>query len=140
VTVEASSADKTYIASGSTSFAPQAPEIVFYEDNPLYGVMYNKALSGQADLRNEEIKLVAAPYFASVDQQISPSNLTYNWSLNNVPIESSTSNSSMTFRKDKGTEGVALVSLQIANTAKIFQYVTSNLSLDFTKAVTTTQF
>lgn len=136
VEVEAESIDKVYVASGLTSFTPQPPELLFYEDNPLYGILYNKALAGEVMLRDEEIRIAAIPYFIGVGQRTG-AGLTYNWQLNSESAGVDTANDSLTFRRDKGVTGTALVSLEVANPAKIFQFSKNNLSLDFTNIVTT---
>ena len=139
VSVEASSVDKTYLAAGSTSFKPGSPELLFYEDSPLYGILYTKAFSGQVALQNEEIKIAAVPYFIGVEQ-LAGAGLTYDWQINNESAGVANTNDSLTFRRDKGVAGTALMSLQITNPSKIFQLVKNNLSLDFTKTANVTQF
>lgn len=132
VTVEVSSTDQTYMAEGSTVLTPVQPGIVFYEDHPLLGVIREKALFGDITLRNEEVKIVAIPYFVSVKER-EGSGLSYNWRMNNQKITGSVDKSALAFRQEKAVTGSAAISLEIANSAKIFQTITANLKLVFGK-------
>lgn len=127
--MEAASLDKKYKATGSVTLSPQGSEVLVYEDNPLYGVLYNKALGGNVTLQNEEIKLAGIPYFIGVKEREN-AGLAYEWRLNNELV-SGGAKSSLAFKQSGGAGGTALVSLQISNPAKIFQFANVSLSLSF---------
>ncbi len=132
VSVEVSSTDEAYVAEGSTVLVPVQPGVVFYEESPLVGTVYSRALSGNVTLRNEEIKIAAIPYFLGVAER-ERSGLTYKWQMNGQKITGSTDKSTLTFRQEKGVTGSAAVSLEVSNPAKIFQTASTNLSLFFGK-------
>lgn len=130
VAVEVSSMDQTYVAEGKTTLSPVQPGVVFYEDNPLAGVLYNKALGRNVSLVNEEMKIAAIPYFVGVSKRDADT-LKYDWQINNQSILSGSDQSSLTFRQDKGGKGSSAISLQVSNRAKIFQFSQNNLLLSF---------
>lgn len=130
VSVEVSSMDQTYVAEGKTVLSPVQPGVVFYEDDPLAGILYNKALTRNVPLANEEIKIAAIPYFVGVSKR-DADNLKYDWQINNQSILDSSDQSSLAFRQEKGTAGSSAISLQVSNSAKIFQFAQNSLLLSF---------
>ncbi len=136
VDVEAETLDKTRVATGSTTITPQSPELLFYEDSPVYGVLYNRALTGTVALEHEEIKLAAAPYFLGVNER-QGTGLVFDWQLNNQDAGAGTTKDSLAFRYSAGGVGQALVALQVSNPARIFQVASNNLSLNFGQGGTT---
>jgi hypothetical protein len=132
VTVEVASLDQTYAAEGSTKFSPVQPQVIFYEDSPLLGTLYGKAMSKNTTLQNEEIKITAVPYFAGTRNK-EDGNLEYEWQMNNQIVQMFGNKSSLAFRQEKGEVGMgmATVSLVVSNPKKIFQSAMAGLSLSF---------
>ena len=139
VSVEVASPDQSYVAEGSTVLTPVQPGIIFYEDSPLLGIIRSRALFGNVTLRDEEIKIVAIPYFVGVTER-ERSGLSYNWRMNDQKVTGSQDKSALAFRQEKEAVGDASVSLEIANSAKIFQTVSANLRLLFGSNRGVTQF
>jgi len=52
------------------------PKLIFYEEHPLKGPLYEKALGTELNLLNNELALRAEPYF------FSKVNLLYDWKMN----------------------------------------------------------
>jgi len=130
IDVTVTSLDKKYSASGSITLTAQAPFTLFYEYNPIYGILYNKILEGNISLQNAEIKIVGIPYFIGVKTREN-AGLSYEWRLNNQIINEGGDTSSLSFKQEGGNVGTALVSLQISNPSKMFQFTTNSLSLTF---------
>ncbi len=130
ISVEVASLDQTYVAGNSITLTPVQPRVVFYEENPLVGTLYNKSLASSLFLKNEEIKVVAIPYFSETSER-EGGKLNYEWRINNNIIPGSSNKSGLAFRQEKGVSGMAAVSLQVSNPAKIFQFANANLSLFF---------
>lgn len=130
ISVEISSIDQAYAAAGKTILSPVQPGVVFYEDRPLAGVLYNKALTRSVSLANEEMKIAAIPYFSGVLKRDADT-LKYDWQINNESILAASDENSLTFRQEKGVAGSSAISLQISNSAKIFQFAQNNLLLSF---------
>lgn len=107
------------------------PSVLFYEKNPLLGILYGKALSGSIALSNEELSIAAEPYFFSPKDKAN-SKIKYNWSLNNKPIKSdSLSPGVLVVRQQPGTSGFADVSLLVTNPSKIMLSARNNIMLNF---------
>lgn len=132
ISVEVSTLDKKFNASRSISLSPQLPQLLFYENNPIYGVMYNKALSSNTALSQSEISLVGIPYFIGAKER-SGNNLKYEWRQNGN-IVSNSNKSTLSFKQDKGQEGVSFIGLQVSNPEKMFQMAENDISIKFGKS------
>ncbi len=129
IEVEATSLDQVFVASGKTTLVAGSPQLLFYEDSPVYGVLYNKAIDGSKTLTNEEIKIVGIPYFIGAKERLG-SGLSYDWQLNGEKI-SNGDKDSLAFRQEKGVAGTAEVYLQVSHPANIFQFANNSVSLSF---------
>ncbi len=125
ITVEASSLDNKISFSENKLIKKTNPEIIIYQDHPLKGVEYEKALTEDIFMKNKEITLVAEPYYFS-NNGFNLDNLVFNWYLNNKKINSGNSENKMTFGFEKEMEGVSKVSLNIKHIEKILQFAKSN--------------
>ncbi len=130
LTVEVSTPDNKYFANSIVLLNPVKPEVVFYEENPEYGVFYNKALYGETSLKKEEVQITVAPYFFNVKNK-NDYNLKYNWSLNGQGINKS--GSYVILKNQNNSSGISSLAVQLANTRDIFQYVDTNLKIKFDK-------
>jgi hypothetical protein len=100
-----------------------APSLEFYQDDPLYGVLYNTAIGSSIKLSHNELKVVAAPYGFDIPQSAAnsaadnmPSALVYNWNVNNVSQSNLSSSRSIVLRVADGQQGTSAISLTLANT------------------------
>ncbi len=115
----------------SINLEPGNPSILLYEEDPLYGVFYNKALSSRFTIIKDEVNILAAPYFFSSVGGKSP--LTYTWSINNLEQPDISTNQSITLRTKEDAEGSSLLSLDIRNQDKILQGAQASVTLFFNK-------
>lgn len=107
------------------------PKILFYEKNPILGILYGKALSGSLPLSNEELSIAAEPYFFSPNNKTS-SKIKYSWSLNGNPVKSDSLNPGvLVVRQQSGTSGSADISLLVTNPSKIMLSAVGNIMLNF---------
>jgi hypothetical protein len=83
--VEASDPQSGNTAVGFVEVNPISPYVIFYEKDPLYGILFNKALGTEGTLTKKEVGLVAIPYFFSTKNV--NYNLSYNWYMNGLQIE-----------------------------------------------------
>lgn len=130
--IEVNVTSPTTSASGYTHtvVTPIEPSIVFYKKDPLYGIEFQKALSGSISIENSnEINILAIPFFFGVMDKKS-TDLTYIWSINGSEI-SSAGSSNQVFRRKEGTKGNSLISLSIENSNKILQYASEDFNLVF---------
>lgn len=105
------------------------PQALVYEDNPLYGILFNKALRNQQTVKDDEIELSLIPYFFSTQGKNEA--VTYKWNLNNNAITVPEYQNSAIFRRKDDKKGTANVSITIGNPSKILQKATVGLGLLF---------
>lgn len=129
VQVDVTAPDGT-TGTGFIELAPQAPSTVLYENNPLYGVMFNNALSNGYKLKDSEIRVDAYPYFYSAAGKAA-SNLIYDWSLNGTPIPPPSQKNSAVFRNANNLSGTSQISVTTENSTRIFQQSDTNVNLNF---------
>jgi hypothetical protein len=130
ISVTATNADGSITGTGSITISPQAPRTVFYEDNPIYGTLYNQAITGSLSLKKEEIRLRAVPFFFSRSTPYS-TDTTFTWNINsgdNIPTQGSTV---LLRRPDTPGQSQVSVTIKSANPKQIFQFTTSNLLINF---------
>lgn len=129
VMIEVTASDGT-TGVGYEILAPQSPQTVLYENDPLYGVMFNNAITNGFKLKSSEIRVDAYPYFQSANNKIA-SNLTYSWSLNSTPIPVPLQKNSAVFRNSNNLNGTSLISVITENSTHILQQTQVNANLNF---------
>ena len=104
---------------------------MFYENNPLYGILFNKAVGNYYLGTREELKVTAEPFSYSFNTN-RDTLATYKWSINQNPIIA-TGNKNEVILKQTSTvvSGIAQISLDVNNTSRIFQYSTGNFNVLF---------
>ena len=128
VTLTVSSLDDT-MQSSMNVFLPQAkPFILFYEKDPLLGVLYNKPLDTETALTKKEVSLSAEPYYFSNERGDTPI-FNYTWSVNGQKIQNY--GRTITLRNDAEQEGRSLVSLSMNGISKIWQTAKRDLQVNF---------
>jgi hypothetical protein len=116
-------------ARSSINITPVDPEIIFYENSPYYGHIFDTALTGSFNLKAEEVQILATPFFFTKEI-----NLSYTWRINNQSVPSLDNSMTAIFRKpDDQTSGRSSIALQVSNPNKILQEADSNLTINFNK-------
>ncbi len=124
VTVNVESIDGTFQAQNSIYINWTEPSLLFYVDDSLLGVLYNKAIIGSLDLNQEEVSLRAYPFYFSKDGAI-----TYDWKINGDSISKFTNNL-VTFKR--GDEaGSSRIDLGVNNTFRLMQAVSSGFNINY---------
>ncbi len=131
IEVEVGTQNGSQKGTAQISLQPVEPSISFYEEDSLYGVLYNKSLSNNVRLNNQEISIVAIPYNFTSYERNSP--LTYAWSVNNLEQPDLSTNQSIVLRTKGDTEGSSDVSLEMRNTDDILQGARNAITVFFTK-------
>lgn len=127
ISVEVSTTDQTIVAAGTTFVEQRQPTAALYEEHPLYGVLYNRALTAPFNLSGDEVRLTAAPFFLDGG---GASSLQFRWLMNNVAVGDA-SEKTMVFRNTGGKGGEALVRVEVRNSSKIFQGASAETSVLF---------
>lgn len=104
------------------------PEIVLYENNPIYGVMFEKALSGSFMINRNEMEISAVPYSFSAENR-DDDTLTYKWLLNGQTIQTYGNRKDLVFRKTTESTGKANISITTNNEDKFLQTANTSFSV-----------
>ena len=132
VEVTASSLDGTITATKQITVTNTSPKIIFYENNPVYGIMYNKAITNTVKMLTDEFSVVAVPYFFSVGYATTP-DLDYVWTMNGQTVGNQDPKNSFTTRTDKPGAGTTNIGVKISNNVRIFQFTNADYSINFNK-------
>lgn len=126
VTVEIMSGEES-LALDTVTVTPRAPKLLIYENNPLYGFLFNQEVSGGYTLTEEEVRLTAFPLFYSIpyrDYQY----IEYSW--RSRAAQDSTTDT-VIYRAPQGTAGSAAVTLRATNKDTLKQTVEKNFLIQF---------
>ncbi len=127
--VEVSTRDGGTTAQNSISLSPRAPEVLWYASSPLYGPLFNTALSDTYNVTGSETSLIAEPYFFSPGDPTSPL-LKYSWQLNGQGVETPSIPNALFLHRDSNETGSATVDLSITSVNKLFQEAVMHLNLN----------
>lgn len=127
--VDASSLGGSINATGNLSINPEDPEVLFYENNPLEGVIYENVLGGSHVVNKDDFSVKAEPYYFSTTSR-ADKKLSYVWSLDGKSVTPD-SNEVVTFKRVGNGIGSSLVSLSLRNAANIFQQASASFALNF---------
>jgi len=95
----------------------QDTEVLLYEDNPLRGIRYAKALTGVYDMQDVEVSLVVEPYHFSATGR-SDERLQYEWTVDKEPY---TARGGLVLRPEGGVTGQSTLNLNVVNTSHFLQ-------------------
>jgi hypothetical protein len=117
---------------GRVVISPQTPQVIFYEESPLYGPLYHHALESAVTLKREELWLKAAPYYFSTIVPQDTSSVDFVWSLNNQKITAQREDT-LILRHDGSSSGRSNISLRTTSPTHILQLTDSHISVFFNK-------
>jgi hypothetical protein len=138
VTVDVSAVNSTLASTQSIYIHSTSPEIVLYENNPLLGVVYDKAIMGTFLLERPQVDFEGVPYFFDAQTKDSAS-LNYAWTINGVTVTSKTQTENyMLLRNDNNEEGQATISATVNHVQNILEVAETRLDLNFKKVENTT--
>lgn len=126
IAVEASSVAGNYQAENTIDIPLYQPKLLFYSKSPTDGIIYSKALYKEATLDQDEVTLVAEPYFISLKNN--ENNISYSWKINNKDVQTPTKKTEITLRP-KSRGGYANIKLSIENASELFQNISEQLKL-----------
>lgn len=137
VTVEVSAVGSNLLATQTIGFRSTSPEFIAYENNPILGVVYDKAILGDFMLERPQVDFEGVPYFFSTETKNSP-NIIYKWNINGVEVTSKNSNENyLLLRNDKNIEGKAYVSATLEHVTNLLQTTSAQFGLNFKKVTNT---
>ncbi len=101
-----------------------------YEDNPRYGILFNKAIVGNYSMQSNEVKFSAFPYFFSTKNKNS-SSAQYTWNLNSYRLNIPQDQNSAIFRRKDSAAGNSVIAVDVQNPNRIFQRGASGFNVSY---------
>jgi hypothetical protein len=129
ISVDIMTDQSTVVATQSINLTPFAPSVLVYEDNPLYGILFNNEAGGGMSVSNQqEFSFVALPlFFSSMNKDAS--NVGYSWSTNNTAGNQTTS--MVTYRSPNQNSGSSNISVQINSKTSLLQTANKSFIVNF---------
>ncbi len=116
------------VAQGLVDITPVDPEIVFYQNDPYYGNIFDEGLVGSFNLKNDEVQILAAPYYFTKEES---GLLQYTWQLNGQEVPFLSGSMTAIFKKPEDkTGGISNISLQVENSNRILQQADGSLQIN----------
>ncbi len=131
ISVEVYTRDQNESAVASMRLEPIEPSVLFYEISPLYGILFNKALSNTLNLTASEVTLLAAPFGFNYNPK--NSKLSYVWSINNSEQPDLIKKQSITLRSKGDIEGSSDISIDVRSENDILERAINNIKVNFKK-------
>lgn len=129
VSVEVSSLDGTQKAVKEITLDPREPQIMFYENHPLYGVGYGKALdNSEFKLSEKELSIVAVPYYFN-GNAITDGRYNYSWTVNGNSVSGGSQKNTIVLRNQNSQAGISTVGLSIENSKEFLQSAHGGFSI-----------
>lgn len=119
LSVDAVSTDGSFSGSASVSIPEIEPVLNLYEDHPLFGVLYHRALARQTTIPEIEMSFAAVPYFAQAGSA-DDANLQYVWRVNGRGVASSPTRPSEITINAQNSTGLAFIELTLAHATNFF--------------------
>ena len=119
VSVEVRTDDGLLSREASVSLSSSEPVLTLYEDHPLFGTLYHRALGPSASIPESEMTFAAVPLFAQARSAVDGA-LNFSWKVNGASVSSNPSAPhKLTINADNST-GVALVGLEVTHATNYY--------------------
>ncbi len=128
ISVNVYNREQTDNSTGYMILEPTDPSISFYEDDLLYGLLFNNALTDKTRLNNTEMRVLAVPYGFNINK-----NYSHAWSINNIEQPDLIRNRSIIIKTKGDTDGSSNISLDVRNIEDILQGARSEFTVYFNK-------
>jgi hypothetical protein len=130
IELEVSNSTSKVVGSNSIILTPYNTKVALYENNALYGKLFNKELTGYINIGTQEEFLIAAyPMFFNITDETGDE-ITYKWSVGNKSTATDGDVNTLLLRQ-VGNVGNSSISLKVDGVSRIFQYGSSGFSLMF---------
>lgn len=129
IRVDIISGQDTVLASASVYVAPEPPTLDVYENNPLYGFMFHKAVDREYKFQDKETTFTAFPLFFSVSDR-TDNKIDYEWRTNSGDIETK---NSVTYRAPDDATGASQIQVSASSREQILQSFSKNFLIQFGK-------
>lgn len=130
INLEVSDTKGNIVGSAATTLTPYNANVIFYENNYLYGKMFNQALVNTKNIgTQEEFLIVAYPFYFNLLDETSGAT-TYKWSVGGESVVTEGDVNTLLLRQT-GAKGETSIFLKIAGVSRIFQYASDSFNLIF---------
>lgn len=131
ISVTVSTRDGKERTTGYISVPYISPSVLFYEDDYLYGPLFNKTIKDTIIIGKEkELNVLMAPFgFNKPTKGLGDLNLL--WTINGYEHPELSSNESITLRAPAGMSGSSRIGLEITNDKDILQNADNGFSIKF---------
>ena len=128
--VKISNSDKSIVFEKNTRISTSdiEPNVIFYEDHPLLGVLYNNPIVNTFSLLNDTINIIAEPFFFSKTKD---EDISFEWNMNNEEILESKNKRTLFLEKPIDVSGSTTINLNSKNISNILQFAEEILSISF---------
>lgn len=117
ITVDVMTDRDTIVGTASANLAATDPQVLVYENSPLYGLLFNRETGNGLTLTDKEVTFSAIPYFYSGSSKHVPA-LSYTWTTNGADPQTG---DHITYRAPDSTAGNSNVAITVTNTNTILQ-------------------
>lgn len=128
IELKVSNPDKSAVAENNLRIKINSPKILFYEENPLEGPLYQQTLSNDFALKKPELILRAEPYFFS--KRALPI-VSYEWTMNDKKIEPPKKPNVLNLAVPSGQKGISFIKLNMENLKNILERAEKSLQINF---------
>lgn len=128
--IDVAATDGVKKVNGSIVITPFSPEILFYENNPDIGVLYQTALQNTISINKSKIGIVAEPFFLNKFFK-KDSDTTLDWEVNQQKVNPIEKNS-IIISADKSGAGFSL-SAKYNETKKLFRNFADTININISK-------
>lgn len=120
VSVEIVGISQQYKAQKTIKIKASSPKVVFYKEDPDWGIYYNKALGRNTSITTGT-SIIAAPYNFSPKNPTSPF-IRYTWLINDKTVRKTGPSNKLSLQIGSTSESnLAKIDLSLENTSKLFQ-------------------
>lgn len=133
ISVEARSPDGLLSHTSSFSLSAGEPMLALYEDHPLYGVLYNRALPASTFIQETEMTFAAVPFFVPTRSVYDPE-LAFLWHVNGAEIPTHPTDPNELTINAQNSSGIALVALEISHASNYYLDVKGAWNITFSSS------
>jgi hypothetical protein len=128
ITVIASAVQGDYVAQKNIEISVYEPKIIFYKKDPAMGIDYNNALINNSSVTDEEITILAEPYYLPTKD--GSGKFIYDWSINNKLIDTPLKKNELSIRPTS-RGGYAIINLDLYHISNMFQKAFNSIKINF---------
>lgn len=119
ISVEVRSSNGVLSGEAQVQIPSLEPTLALYEDHPLYGILYNRALGAHTDIPDTEMTFAAIPYFAQ-SSGAQDHSLQYAWMVNETAIKADSTRPNELTINATNSNGEAELALELTHLTNVF--------------------